>query len=160
MKKPIWRKFFSIRRKHKKHPNTSLTVSKPPKKHMTEPDCWKPPFTITKDAPPLKVDNQDLIVANKPREFDLGRVTATVGIMLQVRMDYTFQRFVDNCLKRFEAQDWGGVNEKERRLNDLRITAQTGTVCGIYTELGSGVQIWIVTDLDQGITRICLSDER
>lgn len=160
MKKPLWRKFLKPTHKRRKKPKTGLSVRSEPKPHKTEPDRWKPPFTITKDAPPLKVDNQDLIVVNKSREFDLGKVTATVGIMLQARMDYTFQLFVDECLERFKARDWGGVNEKERRLNDLRVTARTGTICGIYTELGSGVQIWIATDLDQGITRICLSDER
>lgn len=160
MKKTFWRKFLKPRRKHKKKPNISLTLRPEPKKHMTEPNRWKPPFAMTKDAPPLKVENQDLIVLNETMSIDLGKVTATAGIMLQARMDYTFQLFVDDCLERFKSQDWGGVNEKERRLNDLRVTARTGTICGIYTELGSGVQIWIATDLDQGITRICLSDER
>lgn len=159
MKKSFWR-HFQLPRKRKPKPKAELVMYKPPKKHMTEPDRWKPPFATTKEAPPLKVENQDLIVLNETMGFDLGKVTATVGIMLQARMDYTFQLFVDECLERFKAQDWGGVNEKERRLNDLRVTAQTGTICGIYTELGSGVQIWIATDLDQGITRICLSDER
>lgn len=160
MKKTFWRKFLKPRRKRKKKPNISLTLRPEPKKHMTEPNRWKPPFAMTKDAPPLKVENQDLIVLNETMSVDLGKVTATAGIMLQARMDYTFQLFVDDCLERFKSQDWGGVNEKERQLNDLRVTVQTGTIFGIYTELGSGVQIWISTDLDQGITRICLSDER
>lgn len=101
-----------------------------------------------------------MVIVSNPNGFDLGKITATVGIMLQVRLDYDFKLFVDDCLERFKNCDWGGVNETERRLNDLRLTAQTGTVCGIYTELTSGIQIWIATDLDQGITRICLSEER
>ena len=50
----------------------------------------------------LKVDKQDLIIVNEPNGLDLGKVTATVGIMLQARMDYTFQLFVDECLERFK----------------------------------------------------------
>ena len=155
MKKSFWR-HFRLPRKRKPKPKVELVAYKPPKKHMTEPDRWVPPFATQ----PLKVDKQDLIVVNEPNGLDLGKVTATVGIMLHARMDYTFQLFVDECLERFKNLDWGGVNESERRLNDLRITARTGTVCGIYTELTTGVQIWIATDLDQGITRICLSEER
>lgn len=158
-KQSFWRGLLKRRRRRKK-PQTDLVVRPAPKKHMTEPDRWTPPFATTKEAPPLKVDKQDLVIVSDPNGFDLGRITATVGIMLQVRTDYDFKLFVDDCLERFKNLDWGGVNEKERRLNDLRITARTGTVCGVYTELGSGVQIWIATDLGQGITRICLSDER
>lgn len=159
MKKSFWR-HFRLPRKRKPKPKAELVVYKPPKKHMTEPDRWIPPFATNKETPPVRVNKQDLIVANEPNGLDLGRITATVGIMLQIRMDYDFKLFVDDCLERFKNFDWGGVNEKERRLNDLRITAQTGTVCGIYTELTTGIQIWIATDLDQGITRICLSEER
>lgn len=159
MKKSFWRHFL-LRRRRKKKANTALTVRKAPKPHKTEPDRWIPPFASNKDAPPLKIENQDLIVMNETNQFDLGRVTATVGILLQARMEYSFQLFVDDCLERFKHSDWGGVSEKERRLNDLRLTARTGTIYGVYTDLGSGVQIWIATDLDQGITKICLSDER
>lgn len=159
MKKSFWR-HFQLPRKRKPKPKAELVVYKPPKKHMTEPDRWIPPFAANKETSPLKVGKQDLVIVSDPNGFDLGNVTATVGIMLQAKMDYTFQLFVNECLERFKNRDWGGVNEKERRLNNLRITAQMGTVCGIYTELGSGIQIWIATDLDQGVTRICLSDER
>ena len=101
MKKSFWR-HFQLPRKRKPKPKAELVVYKSPKKHMTEPDRWKPPFATTKEAPPLKVENQDLIVLNETMGFDLGKVTATVGIMLQARMDYTFQLFVDasNVLRR------------------------------------------------------------
>ena len=157
MKRPFWR-IFPKKRNKKKH-KTGLVVTTAPKQHKTKPDRWIPPFA-TKEASSLKVDKQDLVIINEPTGFDLGKITATVGVMLQARMDFSFQLFVDDCLERFKNQDWGGVSEKERRLNDLRITALRGVVCGIYTELSSGVQIWIAADLDQGITRICLSDER
>ena len=159
MKKPFWRGLLK-RRRRKKQSQVGLVMRHTPQKHMTEPDRWIPPFATNKEAPPLKVDKQNLVIVSDPNGFDLGKITATVGIMLQVRMDYDFKIFVDDCLERFKNFDWGGVNEKERRLNDLRITAQMGTVFGVYTKLRAGVQIWITTDLDQGITRICLSDER
>lgn len=158
-KKPFWRRILKKKRRIKKHSDMSLTVSTGPKKQKTEPDRWKPPFT-TKDAPSLKIDNQDLVIVSESNSFELGRVTATIGIMLQVKLDYSFQLFVDDCLERFKNLDWGGVNEKEKRMNDRRVTMRTGTVYGVYTELGAGIQIWIATDLDQGVTRICLSDER
>jgi len=160
MKKSFWRHFLPRKWKRKIKPKAELVVYKTPKKHMTEPDRWKPPFATNKEAPPLKVNKQDMLVVNEPNGFDLGKITATISIMLQIRMDYNFQLFVDDCLERFKSFDWGGVNEKEKRLNDLRITAQTGTICGVYTDLASGIQIWIISDLDQHITRICLSDER
>lgn len=158
MKKPFWRGLLK-RRRRKKQSQVGLVMRHTPQKHMTEPDRWIPPFATNKEAP-LKVDKQDLVVLNDPNDFDIGKITATVGILLQMRMDYNFKLFVDDCLERFKNFDWGGVNEKERRLNNLGIMARMGTVCGVYTELTSGVQIWIATDLDQGITRICLSDER
>lgn len=159
MKKSFWQRFLRKKRKSKGKSKTGLIVSTGPKKHKTEPDRWIPPFA-TKDASTLKDDKQDLIVITDPNGIDLGKITATIGIMLQVKIDYTFQLFVDDCLERFKNLDWGGVNEQERWINERRIAARTGTVCGIYTELCSGVQIWIATDLDQGITKICLSDER
>lgn len=159
MKKTFWRRFFKRKRKAKKQSNTSLTVNTCPKKHKTEPDRWKPPFA-TKETLPLKIDNQDLVIVSGSNNFELGRVTATIGIMLQAKLDYAFQLFVDNCLERFKNLDWGGVNEKEKWVNDQRIMTRMGTVYGVYTELSSGTQIWIATDLEQGITRICLSDER
>lgn len=160
MKRPFWRGFLKKRRKSKKQPNTSLTVRKGIKKHMTEPDRWKPPFATAKDEPSLKVDNQDLIVLNKPESFDLGNITATIGIMLQARMDCTFRLFVNESLERFKNLDWGDVSENEKLLNSQKAATHIGTVYGVYTEPDSGVQIWIVTDLVQGTTRICLSDER
>lgn len=156
-KKSFWWNFM---KKRKSKPKMELAVKAGPKKYKTEPDQWKPPFTTKKKDPPIKVDKKDLIIMTDPNGFDLGKVTATVGIMLHVRMDYAFQLFVDECLERFQHLDWGGVNDQERQINNRRISAQTGIVCGIYTELTSGVQIWIATDLDQGITRICLSEER
>ena len=61
MKKSFWR-HFRLPRKRKSKPKAEMVVYKPPKKHMTEPDRWKPPFATTKDAPPLKVDKQDLVI--------------------------------------------------------------------------------------------------
>lgn len=160
MKKTFWRKLIKKRGKPKKKSNVSLTVSKGPQIHKTEPDRWKPPFAATQKTHPFKANNQDLIVVSKPREFELGKVTATVGIMLQVRIDGTFQFFVDECLERFKRMDWGVVTENERMLNGRKVKTKTGTVYGVYTEVGSGIQIWIATDLDQSITRISLSEER
>lgn len=155
-KKPFWWGFLK-RRRRKKKPQTGLVVRPVPKNHMTEPERWIPPFATTKRG---KVDKQNLVVVRDPNGFDLGKITATVGIVLQARIDCTFQMFVDDCLERFKNLDWGGMNEDERRINDRRITTGTGTVYGNYTDLTSGIQIWIATDLDQSITRICLSEER
>lgn len=47
MKKSFWR-HFQLPRKRKPKPKAELVVYKPPKKHMTEPDRWKPPFATTK----------------------------------------------------------------------------------------------------------------
>lgn len=159
MKKTFWRKLIKKRRNSKKKSSVSLTVSKGPKKHKSEPDRWKPPFAATQKIHPFKANSQDLIVVNKPNGFEIGKVTATVGIMLQARIDCNFQFFVDECLERFRNLDWGIVNENERVLNDRKVMTQTGTIYGVYAEPSSGIQIWIVTDLDQDITRICLSDE-
>lgn len=160
MKKSFWRHFLPRKWKRKIKPKAELVVYKTPKKHMSEPDRWKPPFAITKDAPPLKVDKRDLVIINGSKPLDLGNVTATVSIMLQAEMDHNFKLFINDCLERFSNLDWGGVNENEGQMNDRKVMTRTGTVYGIYTELGSGIQIWIANDLDQGVTRICLSDER
>lgn len=157
-KKSFWRRFFKIRRRKKKS-KTGLTVRPAPKKHMTEPDFWKPPFEAKK-ASARKAKNQDLTVVNELTDFDLGKVTATMGIMLQVKLDYTFKLFVDECLERFKNLDWGGVNDAERHVNERGVATRTGVIYGIYTDLSSGTQIWIATNFDNGITKICLSDER
>lgn len=156
LKKPFFRNFL---KKRNEEPQTGLIVRPRPKKRKTEPDRWKPPFA-TKQTPVLKVDKQDLVIVNDPSSFDLGKISASVSIMLQMRLDQSFHFFIDECLERFKHLDWGGVTEREQWINNRRITVGTGIVCGIYTELSSGVQIWITTDLDQGITKICLSDER
>lgn len=158
MKKSFWPRLFKKRRRKAK-PKTELMVRKAPKKHMTEPDVWKPPFA-TKEAPSLKVNKQDLVIVNDQRGLDLGKVTATVGVLLQAEMNPMFKLFIDDCLERFRNLDWGGVTEREGRINDQKVMTRTGTVYGIYTELGSGLQIWVAADLDQGVTRIRLSDER
>lgn len=93
-KRPFWRGFIK-RRRRKKKPQTGLVIRPTPKKHMTEPDRWIPPFATNKETPPLKVDKQDLVIVSDPNGFDLGKITATVGIMLQVRLDYDFKLFVD-----------------------------------------------------------------
>ncbi len=157
MKKSFWPRLF---KKRKRKPKTGLVVSKGPKKHKTEPDRWKPPFAMVKDAPPLKVHKQDLTIVNGAQGFDLGNITATVGIMIQAEIDPTFKLFINECLQRFQALDWGGVGEIEGNMNDRRVMTRTGTVCGIYTDLRTGIQIWIATDLDRCITKICLSEER
>ncbi len=157
MKKSIWR-YFQLPKKRKPKPKPELVPYKPPKKHMTEPDHWTPPFE-TKKTSLRKNDKQDLVVVKQLTNFDLGKVTATVGIMLQTRIDGGFELFVNESLERFKNLDWGGVAEVERCMNERRIEAQTGVIYGIYTYLNSGVQIWIATDFDKGFTKICLSDE-
>ena len=156
MKKPFWRKFF---KKRKKKVQTGLEVYKEPKARKTAPDHWEPPFTTNKMLFP-NTTCQNLTISDKSKDFNLGKVTATVGIMLQISMDYPFQFFVDECLERFQKFDWGGITEGEKLLCERRLRASKGSICGVYTELGSGVQIWIETSLEEGITRICLSEER
>lgn len=154
--KSFWPRFF---KKRKRKPQTSMVVRKAHKPHKTEPDRWTPPFR-SKKVPPLKVDNQNLTIVHRTREFDLGQITATASIMLQSEIDDNFKAFINECLQRYQALDWGGLNELESSMNDRRIMTQTGMVCGVYTNLRTGIQIWIATDLDRGITRICLADER
>lgn len=79
MKKSFWC-HFRLPRKRKPKPKAELVVYKPPKKHITEPDRWKPPFATKKDAPPLKVENQDLIILNETRGFDLGDIYTELGL--------------------------------------------------------------------------------
>lgn len=155
MRKHFWPRLF---KKRKRKPQTGMVIRKAPKQHMTEPDRWKPPFSV-KETPLPKAD-QNLTIVHGTQGFDLGRVTATTGIMLQSEMDYGFKAFINDCLQRYQALDWGGLNEMESSMNDRRIMTQTGTVCGVYTDLRTGIQIWIATDLDRGITGICLADER
>lgn len=157
VKKSFWRRLLK-KRKTKKKNSMGLIVSPGPKKHKTEPDRWIPPFA-TKEVPPLKTDSQDLVIVNMPNGFDLGKVAASIGIMVQAELDFSFKLFINECFERFKNLDWGGVNEKEKWVNDQRIMTQTGIVCGVYTELSSGIQIWIVSDLDQGVTKVCLSNE-
>lgn len=154
VKKHFWR---NLLKKRSEEPQTGLIVRPRPKKRKAEPDRWKPPFA-TKETP-IKVDKQDLVIVNEANEIDLGNISATVGIMLQMKMDDTFRLFIDECLDRIKHLDWGGVTEKEGWINDRRIAAQIGTVHGLYTELTSGAEIRISVDLDQEITKICLSDE-
>ena len=99
MKKPFWRKFF---KKRKKKVQTGLEVYKEPKARKTAPDHWEPPFTTNKMLFP-NTTCQNLTISDKPKNFNLGKVTATVGIMLQISMDYPFQFFVDECLERFHS---------------------------------------------------------
>lgn len=154
--KSFWPRFF---KKRKRKPKTSIAVRKTPKPHKTEPDCWTPPFG-SKKAPPLKVDSQNLSIVHETRGFDLGQVRATASIMLQSEMDYDFKTFIHECLQRYQSLDWGGLNEVESSMNDRRVMTRTGTVYGVYTDLRTGIQIWIATDLDREITKICLADER
>jgi len=156
MKKSLWPRLF---KKRKRKPKTGMVIRKAPKQHMTEPDRWKPPFGV-KEAPPLKVEKSDLTIVHGTQGFDLGHITATTAIMLQSEMDYNFKAFINECLQRYQSLDWGGLNEMESSMNDRRIITRTGTVCGVYTDLRTGIQIWIATDLDRGITGICLADER
>lgn len=155
-KKSFWR---NLLKKREEKPQTGLAVRQVRQRRRTEPDHWTPPFP-TKKSPVLKVDQRDMIVIDGPSSFDLGEVSATVDVMFQMRLSHNFQRFIDECLERYKHLDWGDVNENERWLNKRRITAGTGTVCGIYTEHTSEVQIWISTDLGQAITRISISGER
>lgn len=154
--KSFWPRFF---KKRKRKPKPGMVVHKAPKPHKVEPDRWTPPFG-GKKVSPLKVDNQNLTIIHGAQGFDLGQITTTASIMLQSEMDYDFKAFINECLQRYQALDWGGLNEMESSMNDRRIMTRTGTVCGVYTNLRTGIQIWIVTDLDRGITRICFADER
>lgn len=157
-KASLWPRFFK-KRKSKKKTKTALAVKAPPKKHMTEPDRWKPPFEVKKTYP-RKNGKQDLIVIDQLTNFELGDIAASIGVMLQIRLDDDFNYFVNECLERFKNLDWGGVTESEGRMNERRITARSGEVYGIYTYLRSGVQVWITTNFDKGATTICLADER
>lgn len=157
MKKSFWRNLFKKKRKPKK-PKTGIEIYKEPKPHKTMPDHWEPPFTPKKKLLP-NTNCQNLIISDKPAEIDLGKVTATVSIMLQMSLDHSFQLFIDECLERFQNYDWGGITPNERMINERRLRVRKGSVSGVYTELTSGIQIWIESDLEVHVTRICLAEE-
>lgn len=159
MKKTFWNKLFKKKRRPKKKMQNNLATYTKPKKHLAMPDRWEPPFTPQKSLLG-NTSSKGLSVPSKPRDFELGKITGSVGIMVHMSLDRNFQIFVDECLDRFKAFDWGGINEKERLENERRLRTHTGEICGVYTDLNSGIQIWITSILEESITRMCLSEER
>lgn len=159
MKKTIWKKFFGVKkRKRKPKIKKGIAVKAVPKRYKVCPERWEPPFSTNKE-PLLNINTRNLAALKEVKGFDLGKITVTIGVMLRLETDHNFNSFINDSLKHFENLDWGSVSEREGVTNDRNVLTRTGVVCGSYTDLYSGVQIRIVTDLKQGVTRVSMFDE-
>lgn len=84
----------------------------------------------------------------------LGRCCATPGALdalTDARMDAA------DLLRRHSLGDWGTVCDEDRRANDEALR-QGERVISAYV-LGTGVEVWVITEADRSATTITLPEE-
>ena len=85
----------------------------------------------------------------------LGKVICTFGAL--VAFAGAIEDQPDTFLSRHANDDWGEVDEHDRKANDYAL-AHGLRVLSAYT-LKSGQKIWIITEADRSTTTILLPEE-
>lgn len=92
------------------------------------------------------------------KKFELGRVVCTRGIDQILKTDIDAYSFINSCLERFKAGDWGDMDEEDKRTNDeaVRIGER---IFAAYIYPKTKEKIWIITERDRSTTTILFPEE-
>ena len=89
---------------------------------------------------------------NNRAKFQLGRLTATPGVLEQVSRSELFA-----AIKRHQCGDWGDVSERDRQANDDAFR-NGGRILSAYRS-SEDVTFWIITEESRSYTTVLLPSE-
>jgi hypothetical protein len=90
----------------------------------------------------------------EPPLFKLGKVVATRPVVLALAEAH---QSADSFLGRHVTGDWGEVDKRDERLNNLALKNEC-RIFSVYTLL-TGKKIWIVTEADRSVTTVLLPQD-
>lgn len=82
------------------------------------------------------------MIAN-PKTFDLGRILATPAALEAIQSS---GQSPADFLSRHAAQDWGNLDDEDRRLNDQAVQDGGRILSAYYTS--DGTKLWIITEAE------------
>ena len=82
-------------------------------------------------------------IAEEHERIKLGQTVMTRGIAIKTGKSWTFKRFVEDSLNRFENEDFGDIPDYDKRENEKAILLG-GSILGAYGN-GEG-RIWIMRE--------------
>ena len=90
--------------------------------------------------------------------FPLGRVVMTTNLQakLQEAIPTPWDADLIGLIARYSNGDWGGLDEKDKRQNDLAL--DRGFRIFSAHETGTDVKIWIITEADQSVSLLLPED--
>ncbi len=87
-------------------------------------------------------------------KVEIRKLVATAAIADRMKVDYTFNHFINSSLDRFKEGDWGEVTAVDKDQFNANLAVGQGILQGVYTEPNSKAVIWIFTEWDHNTTTI------
>ena len=91
-------------------------------------------------------------------KFKTGKLIATEGIANFINQIAWNHIWVDECLQRHKAGDWGDLEQEDKEANDQALENGDRLFSSYITDEG-GTIIWIITDADRLHTTILFPHE-
>ena len=91
-------------------------------------------------------------------KFQTGKLIATAGIANFINKIAWNHIWVDECLQRHKAGDWGDLEQEDKEANDQALKYGDRLFSSYITDEG-GTKIWIITDADRLHTTISFPHE-
>ena len=92
--------------------------------------------------------------------FSLGQTVMTRGVADAIANDVEFAAFVLASMERYQACDWGEMEESDKKLNDSAVAKGDDRILAAYKKQdGKAWKIYIITEWDRSYTTILFPSE-
>lgn len=93
-------------------------------------------------------------------KFELGQTVMTRGVADALAENPDFLGFVMESMARYQACDWGEMDDEDKALNDSAVANGDDRILAAYKNGGPKAwKIWIITEWDRSATTILFPDE-
>lgn len=83
-------------------------------------------------------------------KFQTGRLIATAGVANFINQTAWNHIWVDECLQRHKAGDWGDLEQEDKEMNEAALLDGSRIMIAYITDEG-GTKIWILTESVQNV---------
>jgi len=90
-------------------------------------------------------------------QVKMGRIVCTRGVAMLMDENLGFAAFVNDCLSRHMAGDWGALNQEDQKANQ-RALLEGGRLLSNYV-LNPHLRVWVITESDRSVSTVLFPEE-
>ena len=100
---------------------------------------------------------------DQPGKFDVGTLTATPGVMLDLEEQHGNEApvYLGACVLRHRQGDWGEIDQQDKQTNDAAVVSGHRIISAYPIDQGAdgGPTFWLITEADRAYTTALLPSE-